>query len=49
MSKQTELSYNYMTKAFDKVWHDGFIFKLEQNGISGNLLKLVQNYLINRK
>ena len=37
------------SKALDKVWHDGFIFKLEQNGISGNLLKLVQNYLINRK
>ena len=28
-------------KAFDKVWHDGIIFKLPQNGISGNLLKLV--------
>ena len=29
-------------KAFDKVWHDGIIFKLPQNGISGNLLKLVR-------
>ena len=38
-----------ISKAFDKVWHDGLIFKLEQNGISGNLLKLVKNYLINRK
>ena len=38
-----------ISKAFDKVWHDGLIFKLEQNGISGNLLKLVQNYLSNRK
>ena len=38
-----------ISKAFDKVWHDGLIFKLEQNGISGNLLKLDQNYLINRK
>ena len=25
-------------KAFDKVWHKGIIFKLSQNGISGNLL-----------
>ena len=38
-----------ISKAFDKVWHDGLIFKLEQYGMSGNLLKLVQNYLINRK
>ena len=38
-----------ISKAFDKVWHDGLISKLEQNGISGNLLKLFQNYLSNRK
>ena len=38
-----------ISKAFDKVWHDGLIFKFEQNGISGNLLKLLQNYLKNRK
>ena len=38
-----------ISKAFDKVWHDGLILKLEQNGISVNLLKLFQNYLSNRK
>ena len=38
-----------ISKAFDKVWHDGLIFKLRQNGISGSLLKLFQNYLSNRK
>ena len=31
-----------ISKAFDKVWHDGLIFKLEQNGILGNLLKLLK-------
>ena len=30
-------------------WYDGLIFKLEQNGISGNLLRLLQNDLSNRK
>ena len=38
-----------ISKAFDKVWHDGLIFKLKQNGISGNLIKLFENYLNNRK
>ena len=38
-----------ISKAFDNVWHEGLIFKVEQNGISGNLLKLFQNYLSNRK
>ena len=38
-----------ISKAFDKVWHDGIIFKLEQNGISGKLHKLLHDFLVNRK
>ena len=38
-----------ISKAFDKVWHDGLIYKLKQNGISGSLLKLFVNYLQCRK
>ena len=38
-----------ISKAFDKVWHDGLIFKMRQSGVSGRLLKLFQNYLNNRK
>ena len=37
-----------ISKAFDKVWHDGIIFKLKQNSISGNLLNLLSNFLINK-
>ena len=40
--------YLDMSKAFDKVWHQGLIFKLKQNGVSGQLLKLLSNYLSNR-
>ena len=40
--------YLDMSKAFDKVWHEGLIFKLKQNGVEGNLLKLLENYLSNR-
>ena len=38
-----------ISKAFDKVWHDGLLFKLNQNGISGSLLKLFEDYLLGRK
>ena len=38
-----------MSKAFDKVWHEGLIFKLEQNGVSGKLLNLFSSYLTDRK
>ena len=38
-----------MSKAFDKVWHDGLLFKLKQNGIDGMLLAFFKNYLSNRK
>ena len=37
-----------ISKAFDKVWHDGLIFKLKQNGASGNLIKFFQKILDNR-
>ena len=37
-----------ISKAFDKVWHQGVLFKLKQNGISGNLLKLMEDFPANR-
>ena len=38
-----------ISKAFDKVWHDGLLFKLEQNGVSGSVLNLLRSYLLNRR
>ena len=37
-----------LSKAFDKVWYNGLIYKLKSLGISGSLLKLIQNYLDNQ-
>ena len=37
-----------ISKAFDKVWHDGLLYKLKSMGISGELYKLLENYLSNR-
>ena len=38
-----------ISKAFDKVWHGGLLYKLESFGISGNLLKLFHSCLNNRQ
>ena len=37
-----------MPKAFDKVWHQGLIYKLKSVGVSDSLLKLIQSFLTNR-
>ena len=31
-----------VSKAFDTVWHEGLPFKLQQNGISGELITLIK-------
>ena len=36
-----------ISKAFDKVWHDGLIFKLESYEISGPFPGLINSYLAN--
>ena len=38
-----------ISKAFDKVWHKGLLFKLKQNGINGHLLRILENFLNERK
>ena len=37
-----------ISKAFDNVWYQGVILKLKQNGISENLLKIIEDFLSNR-
>ena len=36
-------------KTFDKVWHDGLIFKLKSYTVDGQLLLLRKSYLHNRE
>ena len=38
-----------ISKAFDRVWHKGLIFKLRQNGMHGELLSWISDYLSQRK
>ena len=37
-----------ISKAFDRVWHRGLLFKLKENGIDSQLLKWISSYLNNR-
>jgi hypothetical protein len=38
-----------LSKAFDKVWHKGLLYKLKRIGITGKLLAWIESYLSNRK
>ena len=38
-----------ISKDFDKVWHDGIIFKLKAYRVEDELLSLLKNYLENRE
>ena len=38
-----------ISKAFDKVWHKGIIFKVKQNGISDDFRNFLSDVLRNRK
>ena len=38
-----------LSKAFDRVWHDGLIYKLQLYGVSGPFLALLKSFLSKRK
>ena len=44
-NKNTCLIFLDISKAFDKVWHNGLLFKIKKCGISGKLLSWIENYL----
>ena len=49
MGKQTDLILLDFSKAFDKVAHEKLILKLHQNGIRGDTLNWIKDFLDNRK
>ena len=46
---ETRAAFLDISKAFDKVWHEGLLFKLKRNGISGKLYYFLSDYLSDRK
>ena len=47
-SRETRAIFLDLSKAFDTVWHESLIYKLKANGLSGNILKILKDYLTNR-
>ena len=46
---ETRVVFLDTSKVFDKVWHKALLLKLKQNGISGNLLNVITDFLYQRK
>ena len=44
-SLQVRSAFQDISKAFDRVWHKGLLYKLKSMGISGELYELIENYL----
>jgi hypothetical protein len=47
-NKEIRVVFLDISKAFDKVWHKGILYKLSKCGIGGNLLLWFQDYLKDR-
>ncbi len=45
MRKSIRVSFSVIYKSFDRVWHDGLFFKLQENGIDGILYNWIKDYL----
>ena len=48
-NKEIRVIFLDISKAFDKVWHKGLLFKLQQCGIGGSLLQWFSSYLTDRQ
>ena len=46
--KEIRVIFLDISKAFDRVWHSGLLYKLKLAGINGDLLEWFKNYLSNR-
>ena len=48
-SKETRAVFLDLSKAFDRVWHEGLLYKVKCSCVSGDLLILIRNFLTDRQ
>ena len=49
MGKDIRYVFCDISKAFDRVWHNGLLFKLRHYGVAGNVLSWFKHCLTDRK
>ena len=49
LRKETRAVFLDLSKVFDRVWHNGLLYKLECSWISGSLLAIIRDFLTNRE
>lgn len=49
VAKSTAMALLDVEKAFDNMWHDGLVHKLYRHNFPEYIIKIIQNYLNNRK
>ena len=47
-SQEVRALFLEISKAFDRVWHKGLLYKIRNFGIEGNLFKLIESFLSDR-
>ena len=47
--KDVRIVFCDISKAFDRVWHDGLLYKLSKIGVGGKLLQFLKHYLSERQ
>ena len=48
-NKEVRAVFLDISRAFDRVWHDGLIFKLRQIGIEGDMINILKSFLSDRE
>ena len=49
MITDIDVVFTDFSKAYDRVWHNGLLYKLIENGVTGNILNVLKQFLQTRQ